>query len=105
MKKWTLKYVEREVKRLDPKVDGETFKVAVLVLSAAVVGPKIPELRKFTGYGREFIVGPVNRLRESGVFTKDHKLAVDWFKKDGGISFWLDVAVACGWLARAKGGA
>ena len=97
-----LQEIQHEVRRMDPKVSGESFKAAVVLLAALVVGPSAPQVSAFTGYPiglcREFSA----RLRESGVW-KDGKTHCEWFDdKCGGTAFWLDVAVAQGFVERAK---
>jgi hypothetical protein len=103
-KKFTFKYFEKEVRRLDPnlKPDDPCFKTAVLLLSALQVGANIERLVEFTGYPKGFVRERALRCRENGIF-RGGKVACDWFDENGGVGLWCDVLVAEGLLGRASG--
>ena len=52
MKKFTVKEIKKEVRRLDPELDGRStaFRTAVMLLASAVVGTNYKKIKKFTGY-------------------------------------------------------
>lgn len=91
------------VKELDPKLsekDG-AFAAAMVLIAASQVGTKADRIAKRTGLKRELVRAYNRRLREQGIFTKDGKIACDWFDKEsGGIAFWMDVAVAEGLMQK-----
>jgi hypothetical protein len=99
MKKVTLKIIKQEVHKMDPKLDegDNAFKTAVVLLASTVVGPYADKVSKFTGYPREFVRERGRRLRKNEVW-KDGKICADWLEKDGVVAFWLDTAVAEGFL-------
>lgn len=100
--KVTLPVITKEVHRLDPqlKESEDSFKTAVLMLSALSVGTEVDALVKFTRLPESFVAERVGRLKAGGVFKGD-EIHVDWFdEENGGIAFWMDVAVAQGLVER-----
>lgn len=95
------------IHRLDPKVveGDEYFDTALFMLGALYVGHDLDKLEKLTGVSREFIEPRADRLRRAGVWRANDKTACEWFDEGGGLSFWMDVAVALGLMNRGKGGA
>lgn len=103
----TLEKIQREVKRLDPKLhkNDNLFKTAVLMFSALRVGPSTKRLVEFTGYPTSFVEPRVQRLRKAKIFVRG-KVRCAWFEKAGGeIAFWCDVLVAEGMLDRRENAA
>jgi len=105
MKEPTLKMVETEIKRLDPKleVDSKGFKIAVLLLASALIGANMRRLSKFTGYPLKFIRAIARRCRKNKVWIGGRVNSEPWFeKKLGGINFWLDVCVGKGYVRKRE---
>lgn len=87
----------------DPQLskDDPAFQTAVMLLSSAFVGTDIDDLQEFTGYDRDFIEERAVRLVEQEVWV-DGVVYSNWTdSEDGYVSFWLDVLVAEGFVARA----
>ena len=100
----TLDEIKTEIKKLDPNLseDDDTFKTAVMMLSALFTGQDRQRLSDFTGLSPEFIEPREARLKENGIWV-DGKIHADWFEGDNGVwSFWLDVNVAEGKMRRAE---
>ena len=91
--------IETVVATLDPELDraDDAFKVAVVLLAALVVGADAMKVAELTGYEPEFVQALAARLETSGVWA-DGTTHCDWFGEDGGVEFWLHVAVAQGYL-------
>lgn len=95
--------IEAEVMRLDPSLDkdSESFKAAVVMLTALKVGAVQIRIKKELGYcyPMKLISWFGYNLRKAGIWKKE-KTHSDWFGKDGGLTFWLDVCVAQGLMER-----
>lgn len=99
----TLTEYEAMVGGLDPALDhdDEGFRVAVVLLVSADVGPDVPAIAEVTGYHLEWLTLIASRLTAAGIWA-DGKVCVEWFDEDsGGIAFWCDVACAQGFMERA----
>lgn len=90
------------IKKMDPNLteDSEEFKIAMTLLGAAQCGPNADKIARYTKLPRTVVRPYVAKAREQGIFTNDNKIAADWMDKDGGIAFWLDVAVVRGFMRR-----
>lgn len=100
----TIEDITSAVEGLDPNLDPnlDTFRSALLLLSSAVVGPDEAKVAAFTGLPAAFVAERAERLRASGVWTGEGKIAADWWDEEtGGIAFWIDVNVAEGLMERA----
>jgi hypothetical protein len=97
----TVQTIEDEIAKMDPalKRDSEAFKIAVILMSAAVVGPTQKALLAFTHYPRRLVAMVWSRARRQRIFVRG-KVCADWLDKDGGMAFWLDVATVQGLLER-----
>jgi hypothetical protein len=98
----TQKEIIAEVKKLDPNLSesDSSFKTARLMLTAATEGVfNADVLAGLVGLPRSFVRKRIKNLRDNGVF-KDGKVYCEWFDKNGGIAFWMDVCVAEGWMGR-----
>ncbi len=94
----TLKEIKKEVHHLDKTLkdeDDNDFKVAVVLLSSAIMGPNIKRLSKFTRYPRRWIAPLSRNMRKNKLWGKG-VIYNDWFNKNGGIEFFLHCAVAQG---------
>lgn len=94
--------IETEVKRLDQnlKKSEEGFKVACILLTSLSTGANSEKIAKFLDINVRDIRKYEKKLRENKVWVKD-KVACDWMNKEnGGISFWMDVNVALGFVKR-----
>jgi hypothetical protein len=99
----TLKQIEAEVRRMDPNVEpgSDTFKTAVILLSALVVGANTRRVVAFTGYAKEEVEARATNLKQCGIW-KGGKTHSDWDDPEhGGVAFWMDCCVADGMLKRA----
>lgn len=99
-------FIKREIRRMDPQLkdeNDETFKAAVVLMSATQTsGNSIRALQKFTGYTRPFVARIVAGAQKNGIFRGDGKIACEWFDKDGGIAFWMDVCCVLGLMERTR---
>ena len=98
----TLDELKQTIHELDPelKETDDYFKSALVLLTALYVGPRVVAVSKFTGLPRQFVRERAARLRDSKVWVKGATQG-EWRDPDnGGIAFWMDVAVAEGLLAR-----
>jgi len=93
--------IRETVRKLDPnlKTDDPAFDVAVVLLSGLYVGPNGQKIARFARLSRAFVGEVARRLRANGVW-RGHKIAADWFEKNGVYAFWLDVTVGLGLLER-----
>ena len=99
----TVEDVEREIRKMDPNLNGRDFKIAVLLMSALQVEgkPTIKALRDYTAYPDRIVRETVMRALDNGIFLRDGRIAAkSWFEKDGGISFWLDVCCCAGLMQK-----
>lgn len=99
--KMTLPQIEKEVRQMDPNLspDDEAFDIAVVLLAMLDVRPWKPRaLARFTGRSERRIAEWLRRLRASRVVYRN-RLHVDWWDPaTGGIAFWMDVAIAQGYI-------
>jgi hypothetical protein len=96
-------YLRRQVRRVTGMTErDEDFALALVMLSSAVVGPRVRRLASLTGlpYGRVREIGGM--LRARGLWTRRKVHDSGWFEKDGGISFNLDIGVAKGLFDRVQ---
>ncbi len=104
----TVEDIEREIKRMDPHVNGRDLKIAVLLMSAVQLAPlsmsrAVQQLMDFTAYPKRIVAETVRRAEDNGIFAPDGRIAgKDWFKKDGAIAFWCDVACCAGLLRKVS---
>ena len=101
-----LEEIKDEVIRLDPKIkrNDKAFKAAVVILSSAVNQLTTPEqVAKFTGYGKKTCETFLANLKINGLGWGRTKFRHSgWFSKNsGGVAFWLDTAVAIGWIEKS----
>lgn len=99
----TFNEIEDIVSSLDPNLEkgSDSFKTAVLLWSAAIVGSTHSALKEFTNYSDNFIEERRQRLEKAGVF-KDGVVYANWTdEEEGFIEFWLDVSVAEGLLEKS----
>lgn len=90
------------VKKLDPKLDTESedFKIATVLIAATQVGPNADKIADKAKLPRRVVRKYAADARRAGVFKGGKIAHSGWFDKDGGIAFWLDVAVVRGFLQR-----
>lgn len=101
-----LEKIRSAVKASDSNVNesDDSFKTAVILMASAYLGPCIRLMMRLTGYPRIFIVRRYNRFLENGIWdVKNRKVHGDWFGKDGGTAFWMDVMVGEGLMERTHG--
>lgn len=101
-KAWTIQKIKAEVRRMDPtlKASDPAFRVAVIMLSAIIVGQRADRLVKFTGYLLFDIRQVAKRMRENGLWLPGGRFAAAWAKDGDSIAFWLDVLVGMGHVER-----
>ncbi len=101
-KKITLATIKKELHSLDPKLPetDDAYKVGLILLSALQVGAKQKAVADFTGLPISFVQPVAARLRKNKVWVNGITRG-DWFSKDGGIAFWLDVGIGQGYFERA----
>ena len=95
--------IKKIVKEFDPKLDqsSDTFKVAVILLTAALVtGPNTVRVRKFTGYKSKFVDQTAHYFRRNKMWIGGNKprlVTEDWCDEElGTVNFWVDVLVGLG---------
>ncbi len=96
------KYIEKEVKKLDPKLrkQDEAFKISTILLSGLKVGANVKKIADFLKIDITDVKKYEKNLRSNKIWVKD-KTNCNWFdKKDGSISFWLDVSCAQGYIKK-----
>lgn len=101
----TIEQIREDIRQMDDGLeeDSDGFKVAVIVLSSAIIGPNIKRLARFTGYGRDFCSEISRHCREGGLWRGGRVYHSGWDdEKTGGIAFWLDCALAQGYIERTK---
>ena len=105
MKPWTLRRIKNEIRRLDPKLDetNEAYDVAVILLSAIVVGSNIRRIARFSGLTYRAVTEIGRRLRTNGIW-RGAKTRCNWADKENGhIEFWCDVCVGQGYMSKTWG--
>jgi len=96
------KFIEAEVKKLDPKLkkSEEAFKVAAILLSGLQVGANTRAIAKFLDIDETNVKKYEKPLRKNGIW-EGKKTICNWFDKEsGGLAFWCDVNVALGKLQK-----
>ena len=105
VKKHVPKITQQRLEREYCKVAGvtkfgsETDRRGVVMLACCSFGPTVKAIQAHLSYPASEIRECLKRLKNTGILKKG-KLHVDWFKKDGGLSFCLDAATVEGWLQR-----
>lgn len=99
--------VKAQILELDPALSTEdyAYKVAVVLLLSAMIGPYEKGLAEQTGYSRKEIHEIGVRFRANGVWIGQSKYGWvtgdEWLHGEhGAISFWLDVLVGMGQVER-----
>lgn len=97
------KFIEEQIKKLDPKLkkNDEVFKIATILLSGLEVGADSKAIAKFLDIDIKDVEKYEKNLRKGKVW-QGKKTACEWFEKDGGIAFWMDVLVAQGLVERTS---
>jgi hypothetical protein len=101
MSSLTLRQIKNVVHKMDDTItpDDEAYQAAVIMLAALQVGANIRRVARFTGYPIREVARIGYCLRANGIWSGS-KTKCDWFEKDGGLAFWLDVSVALGYMER-----
>lgn len=101
-KQLTVNDLKKEIRRMDPnlKPTDESFDTAVILLASTIVGPNVLSVSRYTGIATPEVAKRAKNFRESKVWSGKKVRAGEWFDKDGGIAFWLDVSVGDGMLRR-----
>lgn len=99
--KITLNQIKKEViKVTNAQESSKEFMPSVVLFSSAFVGPSIKRLAKFCHCPRKEVADISKNLRKSKIWV-GRKVNANWFdKKEGGIAFCMDSAVAMGWMSR-----
>lgn len=92
-----------EVKKLDEnlKESKKSFKVATILIAALKVGANSKKIAKLLEIPIEEITEYEKNLRKNNVWVKE-QTQCDWFGKDGGVFFWMDVNVALGFMEKSN---
>jgi len=100
----TIQEIKNAVKEMDPNLSAreEGFKFAVLLIAASQVGPTQPKLCELTRYPAGLVKKFLVNARTTGLIKGGKIMHSGWFDKDGGIAFWLDVAMAQGFIKRVE---
>jgi hypothetical protein len=102
-----LNLIKSTVLWLDPYLRSQNvaFKVAVVLIGAAFVGPSTEKLVAFTGYSRPFIAHISRRMHGCGLWAND-RVVCDWLGADNEwipAGLWLQVLVAEGAAIACRG--
>lgn len=97
----SLETIKRELKKMDKELDldSEAGQAAIMLLSALQFGPKIKNIANFMGVKMKDIRKFYENARLNGIFTSN-KVRANWFDKDGGVEFWMDVNCCLGLMKR-----
>jgi len=101
-----LQFVKDRLLEIDPSVQGtedtESYKAALILLSALVCGPNAKQLERFTGLPGDLIRQVRHRMIEAQLWTAVGICCDDWFIGDAfcDTQFWADVLVAEGLVVR-----
>lgn len=99
------KGVKKEIMRMDGglKVDSQDFIEACVLLDSVVIGPNADAIARHLQYKRANVREIGNRARKRGLWVGGKvDMGDDWFGGNGGIAFWLDVAVLKGFIKRRR---
>jgi hypothetical protein len=103
----SLELVKETLLEIDPSLNGaeetESYKAALVLLSAMFLGPDTTRLAEFTGLSRAFIVTIRERMIRAELWTESMTQYDHWFVGDCDIRpscFWEDVLVAEGLVVR-----
>lgn len=95
--------IEAEVRKMDPKIANHELRAATILLSALQVGTSVRALTAYTAYTKRQVQTVVDAALKNGIFTADGKIAgAEWFKKDGAMALWCDVACCLGLLQKVR---
>lgn len=104
----TLAKIEEVVKSIDPDAESwtpsgdEGFKVAVVLLASAFVGPDLLVVCAFTGYHAEWLAQIAERLVANGIW-KDGQVYGDYFdEQNGSFALLMHVNVGLGYFEMAN---
>lgn len=100
-----LREIHKTLAKSAPNVekDDEAFRAGVVLLSALDVGQRPRALSEFTGYTVEEIQRYSANLRANNVWNRGRVYHSGWDDEEsGGMAFWMDVAIALGYLERAS---
>jgi hypothetical protein len=93
-----------ETLEIDPPDDPELFDAAVVLVASTSVGCNADRIAKFTGLHRDKVRPICRRLRDNGVWTKEHHFNIEWFDEEtGNIAFTLDCLIAQGKVVKVDG--
>jgi hypothetical protein len=102
-----LKLVKETLLQLDPSLAGteedESYKTALLLLSALACAPETTRLAEFTQLPREFVAPIRQRMIRAQLWAESAACCDHWYVADGVFCtsfFWLDVLVAQGLVVR-----
>jgi hypothetical protein len=100
MPKYDRNTILKEIKRLDPGIDHpEDMHSAIFLLGSAIAGPNADKIQRVTKLPRLRCRQYSRTARENKIFVGS-KIAAEWYKKDGGIAFWLDCMTLDGLMKR-----
>lgn len=99
-----LRSVRKELKRMDPNLspDDESYRYALVMLTACQVGPNADKIARRARMPRSEARTLTAACRRTGIFKGTRVAGGHWFKKGGGMDFWLDVCVAQGLMVRTQ---
>jgi hypothetical protein len=97
----TLAELKKAAHEIDPALseDDEDFKIMMILLASAVVGPYSKAVARFCGYTEWFVRKYAGNLRRNKIWY-GKKIRCDWFDEHGALALLLDVGVAKGWFEK-----
>lgn len=91
------------LRKMDPNLKPEAveYPYALVLLTACAVGPNADKIARRARMPRSEARRVAADCRRRGIFKGRYIHDSGWFdKKYGAFNFWLDVAVAVGWMQR-----
>ena len=99
-KKQQLNLIKAELEKFEFEPDDDKYYLpAEVLLASAVWGPNADRIAGLIQQPRSK-VRPIGKvIRKKGIWKGD-KVYCEWFEKDGGVAFMMDVNVAAGFMEK-----
>jgi hypothetical protein len=102
-----LEFIKAALTELDPTLEDsqqdDSYRTALVLVSALVHGPDTGLLAEFTDFAREFVEAIRQRMIQAELWTEIEVFCDHWFGEGSTVSltsFWPDVLIAQGLLVR-----
>ena len=91
--------IQKQIAKFEISKDDKEYIPALILLTALDCGANADRISKDCGIPRATCRAIGKRLRETGIW-KGGLTCCEWFEKNGGVAFILDVNVALGFMNR-----